>query len=159
MINKVKIKITGKNPNYFLNELIKRNINIYHLSKNYKELIVIISYEDYLKILKIKTTYKIKIIKKYGISRIKELIKRYISYIIFFIIGIIINIILSNIIFKIEVIHPKKKIINLIEKDLKELGIKKYSFKKHNLKDIKEKILLKEKDKIEWLEIENKGTK
>ena len=159
MINKVKIKITGKNPNYFLNELIKRNINLYHLSKNYKELIVIISYEDYLKILKIKTTYKIKIIKKYGISRIKELIKRYISYIIFFIIGIIINIILSNIIFKIEVIHPKKKIINLIEKDLKELGIKKYSFKKYNLKAIKEKILLKEKDKIEWLEIENIGTK
>lgn len=159
MINKVKIKITGKNPNYFLNELIKRNINIYDLSKTYKELIVIISYEDYLKLLEIKTTYKIKIIKRFGIIRIKELIKRYLSYIIFFIIGIIINIILSNIIFNIEVIHPKKEIINLLENDLKELGIKKYSFKKYNLKKIKEKILLKEKDKIEWLEIENIGTK
>ena len=158
MLNKVKIKITGKNPNYFLNELINRNINIYHLSKNYKELIVIISYEDYLKILKIKTTYKIKVIKRFGISRIKELINRYLSYIIFFIIGIILNIFLSNIIFEIEVIHPKKEIINLVKKDLKELGIEKYRFKK-NTNNIKEKILLKEKDKIEWLEIENIGTK
>ena len=161
MINKVKIKITGKNPNYFLNELIKRNINIYHLSKNKNELIVIIDYKDYLDILKIKTTYRIKVVKRYGISRIKELIKRYLYYIIFFIIGIIINIILSNIIFKIEIIHPKKSMINLVKKDLKEQGIKKYNFKKNNkeIQKIKEKILLKEKDKIEWLEIENIGTK
>ena len=154
----IKIKITGNNPNYFLNELIKRNINIYHLSKNNKELIVIVSYKDYLKILKIKTTYKIKVVKRFGISRIKELLKRYFYYILFFIIGIIINIILSNMIFEIEVIHPSKEIINLVKKDLKELGIEKYKFKK-NIKTIKEKILLKEKDRIEWLEIENIGTK
>ena len=154
----IKIEITGKNPNYFLNELIKRNINIYDLSKRDNSLIIVISYKDYLKILEIKTTYKIRIIKKYGILRIKELIKRYLSYIIFFIIGIIINIILSNMIFDIEVIHPSKKIINLIKKDLKELGIEKYRFKK-NTNSIKEKILLKEKDKIEWLEIETIGTK
>ena len=161
MINKVKIEIIGKNPNYFLNELIKRNINIYHLSKDYKRLIVIIDYKDYLNIIKMKTTYKIKVIERFGISRIKELIKRYLYYIIFFIIGIIINIILSNIIFKVEVIHPKKEIIKLVEKDLKELGIKKYNFKKNNkeIQKIKEKILLKEKDKIEWIEIENIGTK
>ena len=161
MINKVKIKITGKNPDYFLNELIKRNINIYHLNKNYKELIIIVSYDDYLNINKIKTTYKIKIIKRYGISRIKELIYKYKFYIIFFIIGLIINIVLSNMIFKVEVIHPKKEIINLIEKDLKELGIEKYKFKVSykNKEKIIEKILIKEKDKIEWLEIENIGTK
>ena len=154
----IKIKITGKNPNYFLNELIKRNINIYNLSKSNNYLIIIISYKDYLKILEIKTTYKIKVLRKYGILRIKELIKRYLSYILFFIIGIIINIILSNMIFDIEVIHPSKEIVNLVKQDLKELGIERYRFKK-NIKSIKEKILLKEKDKIEWLEIETIGTK
>lgn len=161
MINKVKVKITGKNPNYFLNELIKRNINIYHLSKNHKNLIVIIDYKDYTNIIKMKTTYKIKIIKRYGISRIRELIKRYLYYIIFFLLGIIMNIILSHIIFKVEIIHPKKEIINLIKQDLKELGIKKYSFKVSDkrLKKIKESILLKEQDKIEWIEIESQGTK
>ena len=154
----IKIKITGKNPNYFLNELIKRNINIYNLVKTNDSLIIIISYNDYLKLLEIKTTYKIKVVKRFGIPRIKELIKRYFYIIIFLIIGIIINIILSNVIFDVEVIHPSKRIINLVEKDLKELGISKYKFKK-NTKIIKEKILEKEKDKIEWLEIENIGTK
>lgn len=154
----IKIKITGKNPNYFLNELIKRNINIYNLSKSNNYLIIIISYKDYLKILEIKTTYKIKVLRKYGILRIKELIKRYLSYILFFIIGIIINVILSNMIFDIEVIHPSKEIVNLVKQDLKELGIEKYRFKK-NIKSIKEKILLKEKEKLEWLEIETIGTK
>ena len=154
----IKIKITGKNPNYFLNELIKRNINIYHLSKSNKYLIVIISYKDYLKLLEMKTTYKIKVIKKYGINRITELIKRYLSYIIFFIIGIIINIVLSNMIFSIEIIHPSKEIVNLVKNDLKESGIEKYKFKK-NTNSIKERILQKEKDKIEWIEIETIGTK
>ena len=154
----IKIKITGKNPNYFLNELINRNINIYNLVKTNNYLIIIISYSDYLKVLKIKTTYKIKVLRKYGILRIKELLKRYLFFIIFSILGIIINIILSNMIFDVEVIHPSKEIINLVEKDLKELGISKYKFKK-NIKSIKEKILLKEKDKIEWIEIEKIGTK
>lgn len=154
----IKIKITGKNPNYFLNELIKRNINIYNLSKSNDSLIIIVSYSDYLKILEIKTTYKIKVLRKYGVLRIKELIKRYFYYILFFIMGIIINIILSNMIFDIEVIHPSKEIVNLVKNDLKELGIEKYRFKK-NIKSIKEKILLKEKEKIEWLEIETIGTK
>ncbi|MBQ9019279.1 MAG: sporulation protein YqfD [Bacilli bacterium] len=161
MINRVKITITGKNPDYFLKELIKKNINIYDLNKNYKSITIIVDYSDYLKILELKTTYKIKLIKNYGISRIKEIIKRYLYFFIFSIIGIILSIILSNMIFKIEVIHPKKEIINLVEKDLKEFGLKKYHFKiNYKTKEkIKRKILEKEKDKIEWLEIENIGTK
>ena len=154
----IKIKITGKNPNYFLNELIKRNINIYNLSKSNNSLIIIVSYKDYLKILEIKTTYRIKVLRKYGVLRIKELIKRYFYYILFFIMGIIINIVLSNMIFEVEIIHPSKEIVNLVKNDLKELGIEKYQFKK-NIKSIKGKILLKEKEKIEWLEIETIGTK
>ena len=129
MINRVKITITGKNPDYFLKELIKKNINIYDLNKNYKSITIIVDYSDYLKILELKTTYKIKLIKNYGISRIKEIIKRYLYFFIFSIIGIILSIILSNMIFKIEVIHPKKEIINLVENDLKEFGLKKYHFK------------------------------
>lgn len=161
MINRVKIEITGKNPDYFLKEIIKKNINIYDLKKNYKTITIIIDYSDYLKILEIKTTYKIKLIRTYGISKIKEIIKRYLYFFIFMFIGIIINIILSNMIFEVEVIHPKKEIVNLVKRDLKELGIKKYNFKVNYKKKeiIKRKILEKEKNKIEWLEIENKGTK
>ena len=161
MINRIKISITGKNPDYFLKELIKRNINIYHLEKNYKNIVVIVDYNDYLKVLDIKTTYKIKEIKKYGISRIKEIFRNNLFFFIFALIGIILNIVLSNIIFKIEINHPNKQLVNLIKKDLKEYGIDKYKLKVSykNKEKIKKRILEKEKDRIEWIEIDNIGTK
>ena len=64
-------------------------------------------------------------------------------------------------IFEIEIIHSNKDIRNLLKKELKINGIKKYSLKKDydNVQKIKEKILNKHKDKIEWLEIEPNGTK
>jgi len=161
MINRIKIRITGKNPDYILKELIKRNINIYHLEKNYKNIIIIVDYNDYLKILDIKTTYKIKVLNKYGISKIIDIFRNNKYFFIFIILGIILNIFLSNIIFEVEVIHPNKSIIKLVEKDLKQLGISKYKFKVSykRKEEIKEKILSLEKDKIEWIEIENIGTK
>ena len=35
MISKYKVAIEGKNPDYFINELIKNNIYIYDLEKEY----------------------------------------------------------------------------------------------------------------------------
>ena len=71
MINRVEIIIIGKNPDYLLKEIIKRNINIYNLDKTSKDIRLIIDYKDYLIIKKMKTTYKIKIINRYGLSKIK----------------------------------------------------------------------------------------
>ena len=157
-MNKIKIEIIGKNPDYFLKEIINKNINIYDLEKNYKSIRLIINSNDYEIIKEIKTTYKIKIIKKYGILKFYDYLKKYNLFLLFIIIGILINILLSNIIFKVEVIHPNKKLVKIVYKDLNNLGLKKYHFKVNKNK-IKEKLLEKEKDKIEWLEIENIGTK
>jgi similar to stage IV sporulation protein len=108
-----------------------------------------------------KTTYKIEIIDRFGISRYKYLFKKYYLFIICFIIGIIINIFLSNIIFKIEVDNPDTSLVKTIIYDLDKYGIRKYKFKVsyNKLQSIKKNILEKEKDKIEWLEIEEIGTK
>ena len=161
MINKVKVLITGKNINYFLKNIISKEINIYLIDKYKDKLFIIIDYSDYLKLLDMKTTYKIKLIERYGLNKYKYLLNKYLIFIIFIVLGIIINIFLSNIIFKVEVNHPNKKLVKLIKKDLSKYGIKKYHFKV-TYKDkelIKDKILSLEKDKIEWLEIENIGTK
>ena len=157
-MNKIKIEIIGKNPDYFLKEIIKKNINIYDLEKNYKSIKLIINTDDFKTIKKIKTTYKIKVIEKYGILKLYDYLKKYNLLLLFMIIGIIINILLSNIIFKVEVIHPNKELVKIIYKDLNDLGLKKYHFK-INKNKVKEKLLEKEKNKIEWLEIENIGTK
>ena len=68
---------------------------------------------------------------------------------------------MTNTIFDIEVIHNSSEIRNFIKNELKKVGIKKYGTKKtyEELQIIKEDLLNKYKDKIEWIEIENKGTK
>lgn len=160
-MNRLKIRIIGKNPDYFLHELINRNINIYNLFKTYNYLEIIINYEDYKIIKEIKTSYKITIINRYGINKYKSILKRYNLFFICIIIGIIINIILSNIIFDVEVINPNKKLVNQITKDLKELGLKKYHLKINyqNKELLEKKLLEKENNILEWIEIEEKGTR
>lgn len=161
MTNQVKIKITGKNPNYFIKELIKQKINIYYISSKAHEAIIIINYEDYKNLIKLKTTYKIEIIQYLGINKYKFLIKNNLIFITFFIFAIIVNIFLSNLIFEIEIVHPNREIIEIVNNNLKYNGIKKYNFKVSFTK--KEKIiasiLKKEVDNLEWLEIEEQGTK
>ena len=57
--------------------------------------------------------------------------------------------------------HNSSEIRSFIIKELEKKGIKKYSFKKNykEIQSIKKQILSEFKDKIEWIEIENKGTK
>ena len=161
MINKYKIIISGKNPEYFLKELIKRKILIYDFEKTITGIKIIVSEDDYQKIKKTRTIYKIKVINRYGLTRIKYLINKYLFFIISILISIGIITILSNMIFSIQVIHSDENIRNIIINDLKEKGIEKYHFKvNYKVKeDIKQYILNKETDDIEWLEIENVGTK
>ena len=161
MISRVKIKVIGKNPNYFLEELLKRKINIYYLDKKSKELILVINYDSYLELLSFKTTYEINLIERYGVNKIKYLLHKY-SLLIFLIgLGIIFNIVLSKIVFKIDIVHSNQELKNVVLRDLEDLGIKKYHFKTnyYNLQKIKEKLKEKEKDKIEWIEIREQGTK
>ena len=161
MNNRVKIKIEGKNTDYFLKQLIRNNTNIYDIEKYDNKLLLVVDYDIYEKIKEIKTTYKISIINYYGINKIINTFKKNLIFIIILLIGILINIFLSNIIFKVEVLHPNKNLVNIITKDLNELGLKKYRFKISNDKkeEIKEKLLNIEKDRLEWLEIEEQGTK
>lgn len=161
MNNRERIKITCRNPKKFLKELINNKINLYDININKKNIEIIIDEEDLSKIDKIKYLHKIKIIKYYGPKKIMFLIKKNKFLIIFIIIGILINIILSNIIFNIEVETPNQKLKQIILKDLKDNNIAKYHLKVSDKKkkSTKEKILIKEHNKIEWIEIVEKGTK
>lgn len=161
MNNQIKLKVTGKNPNTYLKELIRENINLYNIKINNHFLEIIINQKDYEKVIKIKTSYKIEIIDYYGYSKIKHFFKQYCSFIL--IIGLCIIYIneLSNRIFFIEVEHSNPNIIKIVKSDLKKYGIEKYKRKVsfQQKQKIKEKILEKEKDYLEWIEIEEIGTK
>lgn len=158
----IKIKVTGRNINNFLKRLINNNINIEKVIPiSHKEIDLIINYQDLDKVLKLKTIYNIKIVRYYGKLRIIKRIKKDIFILSSLLISLLLIYTLSNVIFKVEVIHSNKNIIKLVTKELEDNGIKKYKFVKNyqEIEKIKKKILEKNKDTLEWLEILREGTK
>lgn len=162
MQSKYLLNIKGRNINRFIKKLRQNKIEILKINyKNKNETNIIIFKKDYEKVKKIKSIYTITEIETYGAARIKKSLNKNEHLIIIGIICYTIFIILTRTIFKIEVIHSNKELRDLIKKELRNYGIKEYSFKKNysQIQSIKKKILNENKDKIEWLEIETKGTK
>ena len=162
MTNYIYLKISGININRFLLKCNKASINIYKIkNKSYKSVIVLIKESDYEKVLKYKGIYKIELINKIGLNKIKDQIKIYKYLLISFIFGIIFLLILCNTIFDIEIISDNKELKNKIKNELYYYGIKKYSFKKNynEISIIKKNIKKKYKNNIEWIEIKQNGIK
>lgn len=161
-MNKIKLKIIGKNIERFIKRLKSFNIELLKIEYiKYNEINIIINKKDYEKIIELKTIYEINIIELYGIDKIKNIIKTYKYIIISIIISFIFILFLSKIIFKVEIIHNDKEIRNILTEELSNYNIKPLGFIKNYkyITKVKKNILEKYKDKIEWLEIEKKGTK
>lgn len=161
MIKRYRLIVRGKNPSYFVKKLIRNRINIYDLVEKRKYIYVVVDEEGLEKVGKIKTSYKIDIVNRYGLAKIEYLFKKYLVFFICLCIGVIINIILSRVIFDVEVIHSNPYIREIVYNDLEKYGIRKYNFKVSFLEKEKivSKILEEEDNDIEWLEIEEVGTK
>ena len=158
----IKLNIKGKNINRFLNKLIKQNIEILDIKNiSYKEVEIKIYKKDLEKIEKIKTIYELEEVNSYGLIKIKKIISKNKILILFALLGFIFLLFLTNIIFDIEVVHNKKEIRELLISELKKYDITNNRFVKSfdEIEKIKEKILEKYKDKLEWIEIERVGTK
>ena len=158
----VKVEVTGRNIDNYIKKIIKSKINIIKLTKkNYKKAYIYVRYEDFLKLKQMKTIYEIKITDKLGGLKIKEFIKRNIVMFVSLILALLILLFLSNIVFDIEVIHSDANLSKYIYNELNRCGIKKYIMKKsyNELEKIEDKILEDNKDKLEWLEIIESGTR
>ena len=160
--SKIKVKITGRKVEYFLKKLMSSKIELLDIKLvNHKELIVLIYKKDYEKLLEIKSIYEIEILGYRGMLKIKKIIDINKILISFIFLGLALLILLSNTIFEVEVIHNDKNIRDFLIKELSDYDIEPYKFKKKfgEIEKIKKEILEKYRDKIEWLEIENVGTK
>ena len=156
------INVNGKNIYNFLKKCKKNNINILRITYiSHKQILIKINSNDYNKLLKIKSFYKIKIINTKGKIKLNEILNKNKILLICFIIGIIFLIFLSNIIFSINIESDNNNLKKRLIKELDFYGIKKYKFKKNysELQKIKNKLLNDYRDNIEWLEITNNGTK
>lgn len=162
MNNTVKIKIKGKNIERFLKRLISFNIELLKIEYiKYNEIFAQIKKTNIDRVMELKTIYEIEVVEVYGIDKLKQIIKKYKYIIISIIISFLFILYLSNTIFSINIMHNDKNLRELLLNELRENDIKVYSLKKNYkyITKVKTKILEKYKDKIEWLEIENSGTK
>ena len=160
--NYIKVVVEGKNVNNYVKWMIKQKINIINLNIiKHNKLEVIINYKDYKQLKKYSKTYQVKIIKKYGNLKIIEIIKKNMFILIPILLSTIFLYFLSNIIFSVDVIYNDKEVVKTIKKELSKYGIEKYKLKKDYvyLDKIKDEILKNNKDRLEWLEIIEDGTK
>lgn len=162
MNNYVLVRIVGKNVNNYIKWLFKSKIDIIDLKViKYNELRMLINYKDYDKLSKYSMTYKIEIIKKYGPIGLHDVIRSNIVNVGCLFLSICFLYLLSHIIFSVDIVYNNESIVNKISEELAKYDIKRFNFKKDYayLTDVKEKILNNNKDNIEWLEIEESGTK
>ena len=153
------LKITGKRIDTFLMLLVRFSINFKVLKRGRDFIIIEVLEEDYNNILKINTTYKIEILKRKGFLNIVHFIKTRKIFITIALLGFVFFNLLTNMVFSIKVIDTDSELRDRILNDLEDLGLRKYSFKiSYKEKEkIEEAILKKEKDILEWIEIEEVG--
>ena len=158
----VKVKIEGKNVSNYLKYLVKNKVNIFDLKIiKHNELDIMIAYKDYDLVKKYSKTYKVTIIKVYGKLRLLAFIKNNVIILVSLIFSIIFLYLLSHIIFAIDIMSNNQETVKLIRDELHKYDIKKYKLKKdyEYLTRVKKNILKDNNDVLEWIEIEESGTK
>lgn len=159
--SKVKIVVKGKNVNRFLFKMYKKKISILNIEKkNSNEMNVCIYFKDYEKVVKLNTIYEIYIIEYGGMINSRKIMYKNRFVLFFVILSLIFIFILSRMIFNVEVITNDSKMRDILLYELELYDIKKYQFQKgySEIQIIKDKILNKYKNDIEWIEIELVGT-
>lgn len=162
MNNYILVEVIGKHVNNYLKWLLSKKIPIINLDIiNYNELHLIIDYKYYNLLKKYSKTYKINIIKKYGKLRLLEIIRNNAIIIACLMPAIILLYALSHTVFSVDIMSNKKEIVDMLTKELSKYDIKKFHLKKdyHYLEKVKDNILHDNKDTLEWIEIEENGTK
>ena len=155
MKNKVLVSVKEEG---ILKTLISNNIYFSNYTIKDNKVIFIINYEDLELLSKLAN---IKVIKYYGLVGIKNFLKKHYILLTSFILSYLIIIILSNVIFKVEIVTNNQVLKDNITYYLNYYGIVKYKFVKSNkyIENVKEKILLENRDTIEWISINREGVK
>lgn len=160
--NKVKLNVKGKNINRFIVRLHSNGIEILKCNYIDKDEFNIVIYEsDYESVLKLKTIYNVGLLDSYGLIRIRKkmFLNRYLIFCIF--LGFFLFKVLTCFIFSVEIIDNDSEMVSFLRSELSNYGVKEKTFRKnyHELESIKNDLINRYRDRIEWLEIEVKGTK
>ena len=159
-MNRYVIKIEGRRPSSLLSLLIILKIPFIKKAETKDSLIIEIEENQFQRIKKLVPTYEVTILKRTGISYLLNLYKTKKVFLFSILFAFLVITVLTNITFSIRIVETDSAIKEMLLDDLKENGIIKYHFKVPYKKkeQIRQKILDKEKDSLEWLETEEIGT-
>lgn len=160
--SRVRIRVSGNNVHNYLKRVLKKKINIYRVIPiSRKEIDLILNYSEYEKLLEYKSIYEIKLLGYLGKKKWKDQLGQNSLLLFFMVLGLGLIVLLSHVVSEIEVIHQDQSMRLFLRDELERYGIKKYTFKKNyeELEKIEERILKDNKDKLEWIEIIEYGTK
>ena len=154
------LKITGKRYRNFITLLVKLKIPFLKKKEGEDFVILEVSDQEYEKIKKMKTTLEITVIKRRGLAYFEYFLKTKKLFLLSIFCAFLFFTLLSNMIFSIRIVENDEAVRNRIEEDLETFGIERFHFKVsyQEKEKIRAKILEKEKDMLEWLEIEEIGT-
>ena len=159
-MNKI-IWVRSKCSDYyrFISKVQYLNINILDIKyeNNYVYLKIDSKYLE--KLNKYLVSYKFRVVNVTGIYKVIEILKKNYIFVICLFIGLILFLVFSNMIVKINIIHENREIREIISDELDEYGITVLSFKKSysELDKIREEILDKYPDKLDWMEFDVNG--
>ena len=161
MNNLIKIKVSGKNVKNYLKRLNDHQINIYKINYLNKEIEIFINEKNEEKAYELKTIYELEKLDEFGVRKLFQKIEKNLILIILLILNVIFINYLANYIYKVEIIENKVELKKYINQILVKNNIKPYAKKKSykTIEKIKNKILLENKDHIEWIEIIESGVK
>lgn len=160
-MNKKIIWVKAKCNNYyhFISKVQYLNISILDIKYENSEVLLKISISELEKLSKYLISYKFSIVKSTGIYALINKLKQNYIFVICLIVGLVVFWVFTHLIVKINIIHENKEIRDLISDELEEHGINLLSFKKNyqELDAIREEILDKYPDKLDWMEFDIDG--
>ena len=153
------LKIKDYQKEKLILKLSQINIRIYDIYQKDDYIFFKVNIKDYEKINKYLNYLEIKKDRFLGINKIIYNLKKYKYSFLGILVSIIIIFIFSFIIVDIKIIHEDKDLVTIINYELENYGIKKFSFAKSydELAKIKKAIKERHLDKIDWLEINKEG--
>lgn len=160
-MNNDLIWVKAKCSDYY--KIIKKleliGISVYDLKYREKVIHIKINKQDFEKIEKYLVSYKFKIEATTGLSKVVEMLKKERIFVLALLIGVFVFLVCKNLIIEVNIIHENKEIRELIKEELNSYDIKALRFQKsyHKLDEIRQEILDKYPDKLDWMEFETQG--
>ena len=159
MNNYVIFKCSYKDYDYIVKRVIQSNINIVSSKCLKNECFFKVTEDEYNVLVKNDYRKVISFVSYYGLNRFKDFLRNNYLYIIITFIVILITFLSNLLIVKVNIHTNNLNLKNNIRFFLMDYKVDKFTFKKSykDISKIKNNLLIKYKDDIEWLEIKPNG--